>query len=854
MSMKSSLALYIDKWYIVGAVSTDGITRPVNLPNKEDRIWLYFYEDVANNEISYGKGFQGKFHNNEPHYYGDVFSLITQSSAKYTMFNRSQPMRGIFKSSKIFDDLRKDMGEEENITTYISFSKDISYASRYLFIEELKTQRFDVKGSVARISHLALEYAAKTASYTEEGYYLALNACNENLHYSLYQKTGDLFCRANEEVLMGLGTDVRRRAIIEHVVEHINEREQFLKTEAEREREYLRMNQYVDDWLVKLASARDFIPIQLTNVTFSRDPFKDYSVQVKKSKIDERTNTIVRDIVNVIVHFVKDAKVSHEQIKGILFLGNTFTNTRFKNELRKFYNLDFDKIITYKDADLYLLVNAYTSMDLTQFSATEYKVISDAKADLRRIQIAEQEAQREAQAQQEAKDIAERERQATETQRRFKDAMDMGYNAEREHDFDKMEDCFRIALTLCPEDKEAKQKHDEAQRKKTELSVKQNQYKEIIQHAKSAFDNSDYETAKSKAEQALSFKPDSKEALRIIQDASRRIKSQKELERYLDRAALFFAQKAYAEAMGELQKARLLDVDYKEIEELETKIKKEQQAVNQKVAELSAQLNSVLKEERYEDALSLCNELIEVDFVNSRKWSARLTKINIEKERAAVQRKRLEKLYRDIDSAQWNEDWNRVITLCQEALEIKEEANVRDKLKKAEEKVASENKFKFLDQTMAEIKDLILHSDFLEARKKIKELLLMNLNSIYNAKVRELNRLLFQKEDEAEKAGYIKQQGNSGVEDFLNNERIVTGKHIHPGQHLKSSPGKSKAKEPNEPLDWNFGSPNPKSKQSGDIQHILGDVFFDTPFKGIKPSQGKTSSLQSKISNDDFDF
>ena len=68
-----SLALYIDKWYIVGAVNTDGITRLVNLPNREDRIWLYFYEDVANDEISYGKGFQSKFRNNEPHYYGDVF-------------------------------------------------------------------------------------------------------------------------------------------------------------------------------------------------------------------------------------------------------------------------------------------------------------------------------------------------------------------------------------------------------------------------------------------------------------------------------------------------------------------------------------------------------------------------------------------------------------------------------------------------------------------------------------------------------------------------------------------------------------------------------------------------------------
>lgn len=110
------LSLYIDKWYIVGAISTDGITRAISLPNKEDRIWLYFYEDVASDEISYGKGFQRKFRNNENHYYGDVFSLVTNSSAKYTKFKRPQPIIGIFKDANIFNDIRKSVDEEETLT------------------------------------------------------------------------------------------------------------------------------------------------------------------------------------------------------------------------------------------------------------------------------------------------------------------------------------------------------------------------------------------------------------------------------------------------------------------------------------------------------------------------------------------------------------------------------------------------------------------------------------------------------------------------------------------------------------------------------------------------------------------
>lgn len=822
-----SLALYIDKWYIVGAVNTDGITRLVNLPNREDRIWLYFYEDVANDEISYGKGFQSKFRNNEPHYYGDVFSLITQSSAKYTMFKRSQPMKGIFKSSKIFDDLRKDMDEDGDITTYISFSKDISLASRLLFIEELKEERFVVQESVARICHLALEYAAKKSNYTEDGYYLVLNACNENLHYALYQKTDDLFNREKEDVLEGLGTDVRSRALIENVVDNINEREYLLKTKEERESEYLRMNQFVDDWLVKLASARSYIPVELTNVTLSRDPFKNYPVQVKKSKIDERTDKIVKDIINVIIRFVKDADVSHEQIKGILFLGNTFTNIQFKKELRSYYNLNDSKMVSYKDSDLSSLVSAYTFIDCSQFSAAQNVMRGNAEAELRRIKIAEEEADAMKRAKEEADAKAAIEKEATEAERKFKDAMDMGYDAEREHDYDKMEEFFNIALTLRPDDEEAKQKHEEALRKKAELSVKQNHYKEKIQQAKAAYDENDYETAKFKAEEALSFMSDSKEALRIKEDSIRRIKSQKELERYLNRADLFIAQKAYPEAIQELKKAKLLDVDYKDIIEREARIKKEQQATNIRVEELSNQLNSALNEGRFGDAITTCNELIEVDFTNSRKWSARISDINIKKERAVEDRKRWEKLVRDIDSAQWEEDWSRIITLCKEALNIKDNPDIRTKLEKAEAKFKTENELKMFDQTIADIKDLILGSHFADARDKLAGLRRMSLDSYREAKVRDLNSLIFTKEDEAEQP-----------------------------KGPKGNPG---PKPTNDPFDWDFGTPISKSKQAKPAtkpqKPKSNDDFFDSAVKLNKPLEKKKVSKPSgKITNEDFNF
>ncbi len=824
-----SLTLYIDKWYIVGAINTDGVTRLVNLPNREDRIWLYFHEDVANDEISYGKGFQGKFRNNEPHYYGDVFSLITKSSAKYTMFKRSQPMKGIFKASKIFDDIRNDISEDGNITTYISFSKDISLASRLLFIDELKEERFIVKESVARICHLALEYAAKKNNFNENGYYIVLNACNENLHYSLYQKAEDLFNREKENVLEGLGTDVRSRALIEYVVDNINEREQFLKTKEERESEYLRMNQFVDDWLVKISTARSFIPVQLTDVTFSHDPYKDYSVQVKKIKIDERTDKIVKDIINVIVRFVKDANVSHEQIKGILFLGNTFTNIQFKKELSGFYNLDDSKMVSYKDSDLSSIVSAYTFIDCSQFSATQNAMRGNAEAELRRIKNAEEEAAAMKRAKEEADAIAAVEREATEAERKFKNAMNMGYDAEREHDYNKMEDFFKIALTLRSDDEEAKQKHEDALRKKAELSVQQSHYKEKIKQAKAAYDENDYETAKFKAEEALSFMPDSEAALRIKEDSTRRIKSQKELERYLNRADLFIVQKAFSEASQELQKAKLLDVDYKEINEREDRIKKEQKAAKIKIEELSNQLNSALDNDCFDDALKYCNELIEIDFANSRKWNTRISDINIKKERATEQQKRWQELVRNIDSALLSEDWEKLHSICKEALKIREDYDIKIKFEKAESKLTEIRKNEQFIKTMSEINELAVRKEFDEANVKL------------NALEKSLKR--------------------DGVLDSNKEKQIKdTRKSLFDfGQTIPVNiPNKKKPNTKPNDFDWDFKSP---SEMLGPTQKIGYSNTKDDNASlknnhstNSSQSHNSTQKTNNELTNDDFNF
>lgn len=818
------LSLYIDKWYIIGAVNnSDGITRPIELPSKEERIWLYFYEDTGSDEISYGRCFQEKYRNNENHYYGNVFSLITLPSVKYIRFGLPQSIIGIFKDARIFDDIRQSIGEVMGIETFVSFSKDITNGARWLFLRELEKEGFIVKQYGARIGHLALEYAAQQSSIREDGYYIVLDACNENLHYALYeyQHAQQIFVRVEEDMLQGKGTDVRKRALIEYVVDNINDREHFLQSKEERETEYLRMTQFVDSWLEKLNGAGG-IPIQLTDITLSKDPYKKYSVQIMKQKINERTKSIVKNIVDIIVRFIKDCNVKQEQLKGIVFLGNTFDNSQYEKELCTHYNLSEEKMIHYYDTDFPYIVNIYSLIDCSQFSAIEQGTKATGEAELRRIRQLEEEKEKERKAMAEAEAKTEQERKAIENDRNFRDAMDKGYDAEQKQNYSEMEEYFRIALNLQPDNEEAKQKYDEAIRKKTELSVKQDNYKKKIQEAKRAFDNGEWETAKQKADEALSYMSQSPEANRIKKEAARLTTASKDFERYLDRVDLFVAQKAYKEALEEIEKAKLLGIRPEEIKSREKKIVEEQTAASAKISNLLQQMNDSLTNKEFEKAEEACSALIDLDLPNSKKWSTKLSEITLQKRKADEDSKRFGNLVGNINAAIWDENWTTVASLCREALALRSDPQIQERLTKAEGIIKKQQEAENIEKEVQTIKDLILKKEFKAVKAKLKSI----ESSLDPSKVRELRRLIFEMEDKVEKANLRATNGRSNVSD---NEE-----------------------------DWNFGH-SQKNKQNSNSKHKkekpgLSDSFFDdVENECTHKLESNNKPIKRHLSNDDFD-
>lgn len=753
-----SLALYIDKWYIVGAVCADGTTSPIQLPNKEDRLWLFFYEDDINNTISYGKSFESHYRNRENHYYGDIFTKITESSATFTLYNCPQPIKDIFKCGKVFETLKAAINDEDNITTYLSFSKDITPAARLIFINELQQLQFQIKESVARIDHLALEYAIRENDFNSKDYYLVLNACNENLHYSIYKKSDNIFLRIAENMLIGKGTDVRKRCLIEHVVNTINQIELILQAE-DKEPEYLRCLRFVDGWLSKFSNAnKSNIPIPINNISFSKDPYYTWSIIVKKETIEAQTKYVVGGIVNAIVNFVQDQGISHEQMGGIIYLGNTFTNEEFTSQFCQKYNLAENGVICYKDIDLPSLVAVYNFIDCSQFKKIEEEFTTNAEDELLRIKIAQEEKKANENAQKKVKKQAKKEQIKEAKEASFSEAMDKGYDSESKHDYDSMIEYFKIAKKLSPNNEEANIKYEEALRLKSEQNFKFKSFVNNLQQAKTALDEKDFETAKYKAEEALNLNSTSNEALAIKDEANRQIKQRKEFDRHIERSEIFIVQKLFKEATEELDKARLLNVDNALVKTQLKKIQDNQKTSQSKINKLVAKLNKELSANNYTEALLVCGKLQVEDATNQIVWSNKYTEITLlqkeEKERDEI----IEKLKYEIDIAQIHERWEQVIDKCNELLDITpDDDNIKQQLTTANSNLKKAEKKVIIEKEIVNIKDLILSGDLKEAKTKLDVLAKKRLDS-QRSQIRELRKLLFAYEEKFESEQTLKSE------------------------------------------------------------------------------------------------
>ena len=726
----NNLFLYVDNHYIAAAIRDENdVMKPV-LPKTEDEFYsLFFFEDTDHNRISYGESNKSNYYKKVPHYYGGIFRLIADNSKTFTLFNRKQTFDKVFKESGILREWKDAVGEDcdassgEQVPTYISFAADVDYASRNVFVDNILSQEgFNVCERSVPIEHLALEHALRLKRVKKEGCYLVLNAYNEQLHFSLYRHQKKSFVRPGENTLPGMGTDPRARALVEDVVDKINNVQRFLTTPEEKEKEYRNLGQYTDEWLRQLDATRGGRPLQLLDVRLSVVP-NVYSVTVTAGEINGRTEKIVADVVNEVNNFVAKTLPSGENICSILFLGDGFVNEQFNLILARSYRLQKEDFVHFRRSDLPAIVSVYRQINLDQFSAESQKHKHRGEQDLIALRNAQAEAERVREARRQAEEKALAEAAARKDKEEFFTAMAKIEECERKKEWHSMLDWAQNALQLRPEDKEAKAKLDTANRNIAEDKVRAEQYASSIQQAQDAFEHRDWQEALTHAKTALNVRPDSKTAKKIHDESTKQIDQATRISGFFARADVLEQQGNYHEALEEFEKVRFLDPNHPDLQPRMSACRLKISERESKILAMKEEYTRAADRHDHEKAAECARRLAAFpDSEEQSEWIAREEQHKRDAEAEQKQKEFIDDCTKRYNKAWFDGDWAAFVRYAEEVLRCRKDEELAERVERAKERVRAEQDRRQFKEALERVKVLITDRSYEEAKRLLKAL------------------------------------------------------------------------------------------------------------------------------------
>ena len=756
----NNLFLYVDNHYIAAAIRDENdVMKPV-LPKTEDEFYsLFFFEDTDHNRISYGEANKPNYYKKVPHYYGGIFRLIADNSKTFTLFDRKQTFDKVFKEAGILREWKDAVGEDRDassgeqvdgfsnlygllfrknvdtagkdrsprgdrqVATYISFAADVDYASRNVFVDNILSQEgFNVRERSVPIEHLALEHALRLKRVKKEGCYLVLNAYNEQLHFSLYRHQKKSFVRLGENTLPGMGTDPRVRALVEDIVDKINNVQHFLTTPEQKEKEYYNLMQYAPQWLRQLDAVQGGRPLQLLDVRLSVVP-NVYSVTVTAGEINGRTEKIVADVVNEVNNFVAKTLPSGENICSILFLGDGFVNEQFNLTFARSYSLQKEDFVHFKRSDLPAIVSVYRQINLNQFSAESQKHKHRGEQELIALRNAQAEADRVREARRQAEEKALAEAAARKGKEAYFKAMDEVDEHERKKEWAQMLEAAKAALELLPEDQHAKEKLQRATHLLAEAKVRNEQYQQTLTQAQAAQARGDWQDALSHAKAALNVFPDSKVAKQLYEQLAQKIEQLAHIREHFATATAFEQQGNYRKALEELEKVQRIDRNHPDLQPRMSTCRLKISERESKILAMKEEYTRATDRHDHEKAAECARRLAAFpDSEEQSEWIAREEQHKRAAEAEQKQKEFIDDCTKRYNKAWFDGDWATFVRYAEEVLRCRKDEELAERVERAKKRVRAELDRQQFEEALKRVKVLIADRNYEEARRLLNAL------------------------------------------------------------------------------------------------------------------------------------
>lgn len=799
------LSLYIDKWYIVGTIMDGANRTPLSLSNAEDRIWLYFYSNSTTNAVKYSLSYKDEALAGEKGYYADVFELLPDyKEYHYEKYGARKKMSEIFTDAEIFSDIRKSYGDDSKIPVYVSFSEDIDLVARGIFLETLKNERFDVLQYTLPIENLVLEYLIRHGKIADDDQkVLVVNACNENLRYSIYDLHSNALSVVSQKCEPGYGVDNRIQAIVEEVMEYMQADTHFLTgANDEWQEEMLYLSQFANLWLKKIDSSSDTAPVALGNIHFKKQANNEVPVVVSAYNLNDRTKNIIGKLTGKIVEMIRESGVLLHQISNIVFLGDVFSNRAFTDSLQQKIGVASDNVTHISEQLLPETVAVYDKWEKDAFDDEKKKFLETArnKYTQDRKKYVEQQTQ-------ELKEKA----QTAEEDGRLQDALD-GYEQ---------------VLSIDGNDNFSKARIEAIRHQMEENRKIKEQIDGLLEKARQSFLAGDFTDAIRDCDDILRLQNDNADAKKIKEDAEDVLKRRELLERYIDKMDELITESRFFDANNILQKVDALNVNDIRLKEIRDKIETGIAKLQLQVQDKSHAYETAFQAGDYQQCLRLCDELLTIG-ADSTVWTGN--------RQVVIEKIRQERIFQDnyelARKARLEHEWNKVVEYAEKALKIKYDEEAKLMLQEANTRLSEMLKKKQFENEMDKIEKLITINKNDEAESRLKRL----ENSLKRDGVID---------------GYMEMRIKRARMRLFDFEQLTI-----------PADGGTKAPPPNQlsdDFDWetmkirNVGtSANKKLEYSKSKKN---DDFFDSVESESKSQQKRrVSEPTGKITNDDFNF
>lgn len=659
------LSLYIDKWYIVGTIMDGANRTPLSLSNAEDRIWLYFYSNSTTNAVRYSLSYKDEALAGENGYYADVFELLPDyKEYHYEKYGARKNMSEIFTDAEIFSDIRKSYGDDSNnIPVYVSFSEDIDLVARGIFLETLKIERFDVLQYTLPIENLVLEYLIRHGNIADDDQkVLVVNACNENLRYSIYDLHLNALSVVSQKCEPGYGVDSRKQAVVEEVMEYMQADTHFLTgANDEWQEEMLYLSQFANLWLKKIDSSSDTAPVALGNIHFKKQANNEVPVVVSACNLNDRTKNIIGKLTGKIVDMIRESGILLHQISNIVFLGDVFSNRAFTDSLQQKIGVASDNVALFSELILPETVAVYDKWEEDTFDDEKKKFLETARN--KYIQ------DRKKYVEQQTHELKKK-AQAAEENGRLQDALDI----------------YEQVLRIDGNDNFSKARIEAIRHQMEQIRKIKEQIDGLLEKASQSFLAGDFTDAIRNCDDILRLQSDNVDAKKMKEDAEDVLKRRELLERYIDKMDELITESRFFDANNILQKVDALNVNDIRLKEIRDKIETGIAKLQLQVQDKSLAYETAFQAGDYQQCLRLCDELLTIG-ADSSVWT--------EKRQDVMEKIRQEQIFQDnyelARKARLEHEWNEVVEYAEKALAVKNNSELNEWIVEARESLINED-------------------------------------------------------------------------------------------------------------------------------------------------------------------